>query len=170
MIAGMSLRDKEDELIEEKSVIKHVVNGLTIRILQGLVQLYLDNLLIAAKTEHENLEKLKQAFKIAEQNCLLINFEKCKFLKSNILFLGYRIGGGKIRPSEGKLLAVKNFPAPKSVKQVQSLCRGLSYPADGVTRLPLNGRTRTSLDAPLGRTIACRSRAYALDLHRNSHD
>lgn len=86
----------------------------------GLVQLYLDDVLIPAENEEMNLVKLKKVFEIAAGNGLVINFEKCKFLTTNILFLGYRIGGGEIRPSEGKLKAVKNFPQPKNEKAVQS--------------------------------------------------
>lgn len=51
---------------------------------------------------------------------LLINWKKSKILVDQVTFLGFIVKNGEIRPSEGKVLAVRKFPIPKNVTQVQS--------------------------------------------------
>lgn len=76
--------------------------------------------MIPARNEEENVEKVKQVFKIAADNGLLINFNKCQFLKKKINFLGVIIENQTIRPSMEKTKAIEKFPTPKTIKQVQS--------------------------------------------------
>ncbi|GFW10487.1 retrovirus-related Pol polyprotein from transposon 297 [Trichonephila clavipes] len=74
---------------------------------KGIVISYLDDLVIPAKNEEEGLEKLKK-------------FKKCQFLKTKIEFLGHIVESGTIKPSPTKTLAVRKFPEPTTIKQVQS--------------------------------------------------
>lgn len=84
---------------------------------QGLVQLYLDDLMIPASNEVENLKKLEKVFKIAADHGLLLNFDKCNFLQRKINFLGHILADGTIQPSDEKTKAVRLFPQPKTLKE-----------------------------------------------------
>ncbi|GFV24275.1 retrovirus-related Pol polyprotein from transposon 17.6 [Trichonephila clavipes] len=81
---------------------------------------YLDDLVIPAKNEEEGLEKLKIVFEVAKKYGLEIKFKKCQFLKKKIEFLGHIVESGTIKPSTTKTLAVRKFPEPTTIKQVQS--------------------------------------------------
>ncbi|GFW76314.1 retrovirus-related Pol polyprotein from transposon 17.6 [Trichonephila clavipes] len=87
---------------------------------KGIVISYLDDLVIPAKNEQEGLEKLKIIFEIAKKYGLEIKFKKCQFLKKKIEFLGHIVESGTIKPSPTKTLAVRKFPEPTTIKQVQS--------------------------------------------------
>ncbi|GFW02167.1 retrovirus-related Pol polyprotein from transposon 17.6 [Trichonephila clavipes] len=87
---------------------------------KGIVISYLDDLVIPAKNEHEGLEKLKIIFEVAKKYGLEIKFKKCQFLKKKIEFLGHIVESGTIKPSPTKTLAVRKFPEPTTIKQVQS--------------------------------------------------
>ncbi|GFT15371.1 retrovirus-related Pol polyprotein from transposon opus [Trichonephila clavipes] len=87
---------------------------------KGIVISYLDDLVIPAKNEQEGLEKLKIIFEVAKKNGLEIKFKKCQFLKKKIEFLGHIVESGTIKPSPTKTLAVRKFPEPTTIKQVQS--------------------------------------------------
>ncbi|GFV30702.1 retrovirus-related Pol polyprotein from transposon 17.6 [Trichonephila clavipes] len=87
---------------------------------KGIVISYLDDLVIPAKNEQEGLEKLKIIFEVAKKYGLEIKFKKCQFLKKKIEFLGHIVESGTIKPSPTKTLAVRKFPEPTTVKQVQS--------------------------------------------------
>ncbi|CAK1595379.1 unnamed protein product [Parnassius mnemosyne] len=89
--------------------------------------LYLDDILIVSQTEVENLELLEKVLQIFKENGLTLNLKKCHFLKTDIEFLGYRINSEGIKPSEGKVNAVKDFPIPKSVHQVRQFLGLISY-------------------------------------------
>ncbi|GFS59564.1 transposon Tf2-6 polyprotein [Trichonephila clavipes] len=88
--------------------------------LNGIVIGYLDDLVIPAKNEQEGLEKLKIIFEVAKKYGLKIKFKKCQFLKKKIEFLGHIVESGTIKPSPTKTLAVRKFPEPTTIKQVQS--------------------------------------------------
>ncbi|GFW19924.1 retrovirus-related Pol polyprotein from transposon 17.6 [Trichonephila clavipes] len=87
---------------------------------KGIVISYLDDLVIPAKIEQEGLEKLKIIFEVAKKYGLEIKFKKCQFLKKKIEFLGLIVESGTIKPSPTKTLAVRKFPEPTTIKQVQS--------------------------------------------------
>ncbi|GFX88541.1 hypothetical protein TNCV_2659521 [Trichonephila clavipes] len=87
---------------------------------KGIVISYLDDLVILAKNEQEGLEKLKIIFEVAKKYGLEIKFKKCQFLKKKIEFLGHIVESGIIKPSPTKTLAVRKFPEPTTIKQVQS--------------------------------------------------
>ncbi|GFY35441.1 hypothetical protein TNCV_195341 [Trichonephila clavipes] len=87
---------------------------------KGIVISYLDDLVIPAKNEQEGLEKLKLIFEVAKKYGLEIKFKKCQFLKKKIEFLGHIVESGTIKPSPTKTLAVRKFPEPTTIKQVQS--------------------------------------------------
>ncbi|GFY59692.1 retrovirus-related Pol polyprotein from transposon 297 [Trichonephila inaurata madagascariensis] len=87
---------------------------------KGIVISYLDDLVIPAKDEKEGLEKLKIVFEVAKNYGLEIKFKKCQFLKKTIEFLGHVVENGTIKPSTAKTQAVRKFPEPTTIKQVQS--------------------------------------------------
>lgn len=91
------------------------------------VLIYLDDILIATETISENLSILKEVFEILVQNLLELRLDKCSFLKKSINFLGYCINHEGIRPSEENLLAIKNYPIPRNVTEVQSFVALASY-------------------------------------------
>ncbi|GFX94217.1 retrovirus-related Pol polyprotein from transposon 17.6 [Trichonephila clavipes] len=92
---------------------------------KGIVISYLDDLVISAKNEQEGLEKLKIIFEVAKKYGLKIKF-KCQFLKKKIEFLGHIVESGTIKSFPTKTLAVRKFPEPTTIKQVQSFKLGLT--------------------------------------------
>ncbi|GBN87133.1 Retrovirus-related Pol polyprotein from transposon 17.6 [Araneus ventricosus] len=80
----------------------------------------MDDIIIPAKDEKEGLQKLKIVFEVAKKYGLEIKFKKCQFLMQKVEFLGHIVENGTIKPSIAKTLAVRKFPEPPTVKQVQS--------------------------------------------------
>ncbi|GFT35794.1 retrovirus-related Pol polyprotein from transposon 17.6 [Trichonephila clavipes] len=115
-------RKLNQKLVKDKfplPLIKDVLDTLQ-KAKKGIVISYLDDLVIPAKNEKEGLEKLKIIFEVAKKYGLEIKFKKCQFLKKKIEFLGYIVESGTIKPSPTKTLAVRKFPEPTTIKQVQS--------------------------------------------------
>lgn len=76
-----------------------------------------------------------------------IKWSKCQFLQKKINFLGHIIEDGKVRPSEEKTKPVKNFPVPRSEKDIQSFLVLAGYsrkfiPYYAKTAKPLSGILR----------------------------
>lgn len=90
-----------------------------------IVLTYLDDLIIPSSDEATGVENLRVILKIASESGLSVNWKKCRFLQTRVEFLGHIIENGRIYPSEKKIEAVRKFPEPNGVKQVQSFL-GLS--------------------------------------------
>ncbi|GFW64991.1 retrovirus-related Pol polyprotein from transposon 17.6 [Trichonephila clavipes] len=94
---------------------------------KGIVISYLDDLVIPVKNEQEGLEKLKIIFEVAKKYGLEIKCKKCQFLKKKIEFLGHIVESLTIKPSPRKTLAVRKFPEPTTIKQVQGFLGFTGY-------------------------------------------
>lgn len=89
-------------------------------ILEKIVAPYMDDLPIPGKNEENGSENLARVLDTAQENGLLINWKKSKILVDEVPFLGFIVKNGEIRPSDEKVIAVRKFPIPTSVTQVQS--------------------------------------------------
>lgn len=87
---------------------------------EGIVFVYLDDLVIPARDEEKAMHRLKLVFEVAREYGLEIKFQKCQFLKKRIEFLGHVVEDGKIFPSPRKVEAVQRYPEPKSLGDILS--------------------------------------------------
>ena len=92
-----------------------VVNGI-----KGCY-VYIDDVVISAKDHEENLTILHQVYSRFRQHNLKIKPSKCHLGTGSISYLGYEITAGKgIQPGLAKTLTVKNFPEPRTIKDIRS--------------------------------------------------
>ncbi|XP_015603348.1 uncharacterized protein LOC107271643 [Cephus cinctus] len=73
-----------------------------------------------SKSTENAMERLKEVLEVARQHELIINWGKCRFLQTEIEYLGHIVSKETVRPSEIKTKVVANFPKPTTVKKVQS--------------------------------------------------
>lgn len=88
--------------------------------LREWVFVYIDDLLVVSKTFEAHIARLKTIAKCLREANLTINVQKSKFCVKEIRYLGHIVGGGCIKPDPGKVDAITNFPAPRTVRQVRS--------------------------------------------------
>ena len=86
---------------------------------EKLVIIYMDNILIFAKTKEELKQIMKLVLKKLRENNLLLKAKKCEFEKTKIKYLGMIIEEGQISMDPIKLAGIWEWPAPTMVKQVQ---------------------------------------------------
>ena len=80
---------------------------------------YLDDILIYSKTEEEHLEHLRQVLTILRTQKLFAKASKCDFGRVEVQFLGFRVREDQIRKDEEKVSAVRNWPEPKTVREIR---------------------------------------------------
>ena len=80
---------------------------------------YVDDLLIASTNTKEHKEHLRQVFQRLSEYGILINPTKCVFGASSLEFLGYQVSGDGIHPLDSKVEVVRQFPMPKSIRQLR---------------------------------------------------
>lgn len=87
---------------------------------QGIVLAYMDDLIVLSKDVPEGIERLKKVFSTAAEYGLQIKWSKCQILQRKVEYLGYVVEEGRMKPSDNKTKAVRNFPTPKNLKELQS--------------------------------------------------
>ncbi len=95
------------------------------RVVQALagikgVLVYIDDLVIFAKTKQEHDEIVKKVLEALQSVGFTLNKDKCKFGQTKIKFLGHIVENGKIYPDPEKLEAIRNFPEPKNQKELRT--------------------------------------------------
>ena len=98
-------------------------------LLQGIpdVVVYLDDILVAGKTETEHLKRLDQVLARLQEAGLRLSKKKCLFMASSVDYLGHRIDAHGLHPLPEKVRAVEDAPAPQDVAQLRSYLGLLSY-------------------------------------------
>ena len=87
--------------------------------LKDRIFVYLDDLLVVSPDFNKHMEMLQVVGEKLSSAGLTINMEKSKFCYKELRYLGYIVGGGKIKPDEKKLEAILNIQPPKSTKDVR---------------------------------------------------
>ena len=84
------------------------------------VLVFLDDILIFSRTLEEHLVHLREVLTRLRTNKLYAKLSKCEFLRDQVEFLGHRIGAAGLAVSPDKIAAVRDWPTPRHVKDVQS--------------------------------------------------
>ena len=81
---------------------------------------YLDDILIYSKSMEDHVKHVKMVLQKLEERALLVKPEKCEFHKTELGFLGYVVGVNGITMDKDKLEAVREWPRPSTVKEIQA--------------------------------------------------
>ncbi|KAL7833195.1 hypothetical protein SRHO_G00302130 [Serrasalmus rhombeus] len=81
---------------------------------------FLDDLIIFSDQLAEHQERLMRVLKSIAEFGLKLSPSKCKFFQTSVKYLGHVISADEIQPDPEKVLAVKNGPVPKTVKELRS--------------------------------------------------
>ncbi|UYV74356.1 K02A2.6-like [Cordylochernes scorpioides] len=88
---------------------------------------YLDDVIIYSPDFPTHLKRLEAVFRRFRESNLRLNDKKCRFAFEELEILGYITSKHGIKPAEHNIKAVRNFPRPKKVKEVQSFLGMCSY-------------------------------------------
>ncbi|KAL5519625.1 hypothetical protein ACEPAH_1308 [Sanghuangporus vaninii] len=86
---------------------------------EGVVIIYLDDILVFSNTREEHCERTRRVFEILHKNKLFLKPQKCEFEVNTVKYLGHIIGNGEVRMDPKKTIAVQEWPIPKNVHEVQ---------------------------------------------------
>jgi hypothetical protein len=96
-------------------------------ITQGVVSIYLDDILIFTSTleEHRSISCIVMEW--LRQHKLYLGHEKCEFEKTRIEYLGVIISHNKVEMDPVKIAGVSEWPAPTNKKEVQSFIGFINF-------------------------------------------
>lgn len=90
-----------------------VTNGL------DFVYVYIDDILVASKNETDHKDHLRRLFQKLSNYGINIKASKCVFGVPEIEFLSHKINENGVQPSDLKVVAIREFPQPTSLKSIQ---------------------------------------------------
>lgn len=84
-----------------------------------IVLCYIDDLIIAAKSWEELIERLELVFEALKRANLTLRPSKCRFGEEEVEFLGFVICNNSMRPGPGKVRAIREYPEPRNAHEVR---------------------------------------------------
>lgn len=103
---------------------RFIYNSLQDMIVAKELIVYIDDILIATVAIETHLQILKKLFDRLNELGLMVKIGKCKFVQTELDYLGYAVTEKGIRPNEKHIETIKQYPMPKNLKETFS-CLGL---------------------------------------------
>ncbi|KAL5500252.1 hypothetical protein EMCRGX_G011777 [Ephydatia muelleri] len=99
------------------------------KVLRGLnfVTTYLDDVLVHSKTKDEHIKHLNVVFSRLKNAGLTLRGSKCHIGHDKVYYLGHVFSEQGMRPDEGKVRVVKEWPTPKNPSEVRQFLGLASY-------------------------------------------
>ena len=88
--------------------------------LGGFARAYIDDLVVFSTSWEEHLQHLRTVLQRLQKVGLTAKPTKCQFGMTECTYLGYVVGGGKVRMEPSKIEAVQSFGVPRTKKEVRS--------------------------------------------------
>ena len=114
-------------LTNAPAAFQRMINNVLREYLDIFVVCYLDDILIFSKTEEEHTEHVHKVLQVLQNAKLLVEPSKSKFHASEVEFLGHIISHNEIRLDPKKVEAVRDWPRPTNLKEVQAFLGFANY-------------------------------------------
>ncbi|GBG85788.1 hypothetical protein CBR_g40597 [Chara braunii] len=88
--------------------------------LDKFVVVYLDDILVFSKTLQEHQGHLRQVLEKLREANFKINAKKCGWAKTQVLYLGHILDGDGIKPEDSKIMAIRDWPTPRTLTELRS--------------------------------------------------
>ncbi|GBG68215.1 hypothetical protein CBR_g2766 [Chara braunii] len=95
--------------------------------LDRFVVVYLDDILVYSKDAKEHADHLRKVLQVLREHKYKLNKEKSSFGVSSVLYLGHVISADGLSPEASKVVAVREWPQPQTVRDIRSFMGLASY-------------------------------------------
>ncbi|KAK3570478.1 hypothetical protein QTP86_019826 [Hemibagrus guttatus] len=106
-------------LVNAPSVFQDFIHEVLREFLHRFVLVYIDDILIYSRNLAEHHHHIAEVLKPLREFQLFLKAEKCSFHQPSVQFLGCNIDRSGIGMDEGKVAAIRDWPTPTTVKELQ---------------------------------------------------
>jgi len=89
-------------------------------IAEGIMVVYLDDILIFTRTEEEYAKTIRQVLQVLQEHKLFLRLEKCEFCKERIEYLKLVISENKVSMDPVKVAGVREWSTPENKTNIQT--------------------------------------------------
>ena len=94
---------------------------------ENKIIVYMDDILVFSASLEEHRSIVRDVLSRLRRHGLYLKLEKCKFEADEIDFLGLVVSKGDVRMDPEKVKAVREWPAPKNLKEVRSFVQFCNF-------------------------------------------
>ncbi|MBW0556939.1 hypothetical protein O181_096654, partial [Austropuccinia psidii MF-1] len=99
---------------------QNLVNDIFQDLLDVYAVVYLDDIMVFAKYEEENVTHVSTVLSRLRANSLFAKASKCLFHVSSVEYLGYVVSSEGLKMDQEKIQQILNWPPPRNLKALQS--------------------------------------------------
>ena len=92
-----------------------------------ICMIYLDDVIVYSKSFEKHLENLRLIFDRLKGEGLKLKPRKCRFCRTEALYLSHIVGKDGIKPNPAKIAVVQNYPVPRDCSEIRSFAALVSY-------------------------------------------
>lgn len=109
------------------STFQRVMDNILRDLIGKICLVYLDDIIIYATSLEEHIQNLRIVFRRLKESNFKIQTDKSEFLHKEIEFLGHIVSTEGIKPNPSKIQTIKDFPIPKTQKEIKSFLGLVGY-------------------------------------------
>lgn len=102
------------------SQFQRVMNAVLSKFIGHNCLVYIDDIIVYSKTKTEHNKHVREILDCINEAGLTLKLSKCEFGKTSVNLLGYVVSDEGVQPQDEKVEAIRNVPAPKTVKEIRS--------------------------------------------------
>lgn len=106
---------------------QRAINTILIDLIGNGVYVYLDDIIICAKTRKIHNDLVYEIMTRFKDHNLQLKITKCVFYAQKFEYLGHVISKEGIKANPKKIEVIKNYPRPQNMKHIQSFLGLCSY-------------------------------------------
>ena len=127
--------------------------------INNYAQAFVDDIIIYSDTLEEHLKHIEKVFEKLKRANLKLKLCKCIFASTEITFLGHVITHNSIHIDQNKVLAIKNAPVPRNVREMRSFLGMANFHRNFI-------QNYANIVAPLTDLTATKSKFVWTDVHQ----
>ncbi len=116
-----------------------------------ICMIYLDDLIVFAKSADEHLSRLRQVFQRVRESGLKLSPKKCNLLKDKVKYVGHIISSDGVAVDPAKVEKILNWPEPKDADELRKFLGFASYYRKFVPKFANIAKPLTDLLPPTAR-------------------
>ncbi|KAJ7986713.1 hypothetical protein DPEC_G00342750 [Dallia pectoralis] len=140
-------------LTNAPAVFQAFMNDIFRDMIDRFVIVYIDDILIFSNSLVEHVCHVKQVLERLQKHQLYVKLEKSEFHVSTISFLGAVLTPEGVKLDDTKILAVRNWPQPKTVKELQRFLGFANYYRRFVRNFSTTAAPLSAMTSQKGRNL-----------------